>query len=473
MANFSNLITTARGHALVSAILAGEIATEPQTPFTRIVTSSAIYQLSELEGLSDLSEIQQEPLVSAVVRQNETTVQIHGGMNNSELTVGYRLNSVGVYFTDPADRQEYLFGVAVHIPTAEQPNADFIAPFNGSTTTGLIFDLIASVGNADNMSLEVNPAATVTIIQLQNAINEHNRDLDAHQGLLEPHNQDPMAHGPAINNHNTSSTAHQDMRLALTNLSSKVESLAGFNISGIVDTHADLMLVDPIPPDGTMYLVKSDETNSGIMAVYQVVGGVWEFLGEFAINLDDFVTLDQLNAAIAAIDLSNLDVPVSSRASANDLLGLTTNIGTTGSAASPTGNVMARLSELINNRVGAVNATGGSQTAGGANAKLNEALRLLNLGISVNIRVQRGTIQPAPPSVGVESVSANITPVNLARSFVVATHNTQITASQSISVRLTSNQVIYEILHSNNRPSTADTTNNSHLCINWQVVEFL
>jgi len=170
MANFSNLITTAQGHALNAAILAGEVLTEPQSPFTRIVTSSAVYQLSELEALTTLSEIQQQTLVSGVTRQNETTVQIHGGMNNSDLTVGYRLNTVGVYFQWPNDAQEYLFGAAIHKPTPEEPSAEFIFPFNGSTTTGLIFDLLASVGNADNISLDVNPAATVTIIQLRQAI---------------------------------------------------------------------------------------------------------------------------------------------------------------------------------------------------------------------------------------------------------------------------------------------------------------
>ena len=47
------------------------------------------------------------------------------------------------------------------------------------------------------------------------------------------------------------------------------------------------------------------------------------------------------------------------------LVGLATDPANAG------GNVLARLREIIDNRVGAVNATGGSATAGSANAKLN------------------------------------------------------------------------------------------------------
>ena len=163
MANFSRLITTTKGHELIAKILAGEIATEAQSPFTRIVTSSAVYDLSQLEGLEDLDRIHQETLVSATTKINKTTVEIHGGMDNNDLTAGYRLNTVGVFFRFPNDPEEYLYGVTIHQPTPEAPNADFIFPFNGSTTTGLMFDLLTSVGNADKVDTEANPAALVTV----------------------------------------------------------------------------------------------------------------------------------------------------------------------------------------------------------------------------------------------------------------------------------------------------------------------
>jgi len=170
VANFSRLITTTKGHAFIASVLEGTVSTAPPSPFTRIVTSSAVYTPAQLEGLATLTDIQQETVVSDIVRLNATTIQIHGGIDNRDVSVGYRLNAAGVFFRDPADGEEYLFGVSIHVPTNDEPNADFIMPFNGSTTTGIIFDFIAGVGNADNFSLEVNPAASVTVIQLENAL---------------------------------------------------------------------------------------------------------------------------------------------------------------------------------------------------------------------------------------------------------------------------------------------------------------
>jgi len=141
MANFSQLITTIKGHEFVAKILAGEVATEPKSPFTRIVTSDHVYTIDQIPALTTIEGRRQETLVSAVEKQNNTTVLIHGGMNNRLLTVGYRLNTISVFFVDPDDGVEYLFGAAVHVPTPEAQLADFIFPFNGITTTGLLFNL--------------------------------------------------------------------------------------------------------------------------------------------------------------------------------------------------------------------------------------------------------------------------------------------------------------------------------------------
>ena len=272
MANFSNLITTTKGHELVTKILAGEIATEPQSPFTRIVTSSAVYQMSELESLIDLTEIQQETLVSSVTKQNQTTIEIHGGMNNSQLTVGYRLNTIGVYFRAPDDPQEYLFGAAIHTPTHEEPSADFIFPFNGLTTTGLLFDLLASVGNADKVPMKVDPAAVVTIKTL----------------LL----------------HNISPTAHENRFAAIQ---AQLATLIGHNISGTVATVLDLLPSADLP-QGTIFLVLNDETQNGAASIYKVdAAAQWMFVRK----LTSTVLQDDINQIIQ--DITRLNTSIGTR----------------------------------------------------------------------------------------------------------------------------------------------------------------
>lgn len=80
-------------------------------------------------------------------------------------------------------------------------------------------------------------------------------------------------------------------------------------------------------------------------------------------------------SALANVDLSGLEA---------DLAEILTRIGTTGQGAVATGSLMQRLLELISNRVGAVNDTGGSTTVGGSNAKLNELLtRLPSTGVTI------------------------------------------------------------------------------------------
>jgi len=460
MSNFSNLITTAKGHELVTAILAGDIATEPRTPFTRIVTSSAVYQLSELEGLTELSEIRQETLVGDVIRQNDTTLLIHGGINNNELTVGYRFNAVGVYFNDPSDSQEYLFGVSIFVPTPEAPHADFIPPFNGSTTTGMIFDLLVNVGNADNVSLEVNPAANVTILQLKNELEAHRQDPNPHPNMdlefARKNHADPTIQFGSGDDENfghvklsdalTSNSGVKDgkaatpkavnaLRKQIYDLRTKVSSLGGFAITGVVDTHADLLDVDATSlADGTLFLVRYDENHNGATTVYEVIAGQWEFLSKFAINLDDYATITMLNDAIQAA-LSDLEPIILTRAAASEV-GLRTD-----AAATSVNNTFSLISiakgifnHLLTNlssvRMALVNTINtnvntlldrltAQRAANLDNLAHLTAARIANLDnisatgtVRTRVSVQRGSLTNA-------AETATISAVDLSRSFVV------------------------------------------------------
>lgn len=85
--------------------------------------------------------------------------------------------------------------------------------------------------------------------------------------------------------HNNSPTAHPDIRGDITDLRIKIENLVGIQITGVVDTYADLQAVSPMPPDGVLYLVRTDETHGGAAAVYEVIGGAWSFFALFQITI--------------------------------------------------------------------------------------------------------------------------------------------------------------------------------------------
>ena len=93
---------------------------------------------------------------------NNTSVEIQASFTNMELTEGYYLRSLGLYAEDP-DAGEILYGV-----TAEKSGNCYIPAYNGVTSSGIYLQFLTTVGNAENVSLELNPAAIATIKDLQN-----------------------------------------------------------------------------------------------------------------------------------------------------------------------------------------------------------------------------------------------------------------------------------------------------------------
>ena len=61
MAEFSKLVVTRKGQALIAKMLAG---TATDIDFTKVAASDAEYQVEELEGLDSLNGIMQEAEVS-------------------------------------------------------------------------------------------------------------------------------------------------------------------------------------------------------------------------------------------------------------------------------------------------------------------------------------------------------------------------------------------------------------------------
>ncbi|MBD5145064.1 MAG: hypothetical protein HDT21_04010 [Ruminococcus sp.] len=166
MAVFSKLVITRKGQALLAKILSGV----KNVNFTSVSTSNAEYTVEELENLIALSEIKQTSLISEKVRASDITVKIEAAFNNFELASGYYMRTLGLYADDPDDG-EILYGVAI-----ETSGNCYVPPYNGITVSGTYIQLVITVGNAENVSLEVNPGAIATIKQVNNLaeiINAH------------------------------------------------------------------------------------------------------------------------------------------------------------------------------------------------------------------------------------------------------------------------------------------------------------
>lgn len=153
MAEFSRLVITGKGQALLAKMIEGSGSVE----FTRISSSSEEYTDDQLEGLESLSNIKQTSLISKVTRTNEVAIKVEAAFTNTELTSGYYIKTLGLYASDPDDG-EILYAV-----TRETSGGCYMPAYNGATVSGAYVQLVTTVGNAENVSLEVDPAAVATI----------------------------------------------------------------------------------------------------------------------------------------------------------------------------------------------------------------------------------------------------------------------------------------------------------------------
>lgn len=171
MAEFSKLVITNKGQALLAKMIAGEGSIE----FTKVSASSTAYTDEQLEGLTSLSNVKQTSLISKITRTNGVAIKVEAAFTNTELTAGYYMKALGLYAVDPDDG-EILYAV-----TRETSGNCYMPAYNGITVSGAYVQLVTTVGNAENVSLEVDQAAVATIGDIQD-LQKQIADLEAFIG---------------------------------------------------------------------------------------------------------------------------------------------------------------------------------------------------------------------------------------------------------------------------------------------------
>ncbi len=158
MASFNNTIITKKGHALIAKIVAGTA-----TPnFTKIRTSDHQYPSgTNFEELTNLSGIKQTVDVASVTKVSPAKIRVSGVFTNNSLQTGYYVRNIGLYALDP-DEGEILYSVTSAI------EADWMPPQGGIAASSILVDIETVVGNADNVSITVNPNATATVEMVNN-----------------------------------------------------------------------------------------------------------------------------------------------------------------------------------------------------------------------------------------------------------------------------------------------------------------
>lgn len=146
---FKQAVVTQNGRALMAKLLAGK-----STQFTKIKVSSTIYPDAQLADLTALTNIEQEATAQAY-GNTTATLSVVGAIENTGLTTGYYINTVGLYAVDP-DKGEILYSVSSASKNGYMP------PDTGVSKSGLEFKIYTEVGNATKVDLTVDPAAFAT-----------------------------------------------------------------------------------------------------------------------------------------------------------------------------------------------------------------------------------------------------------------------------------------------------------------------
>lgn len=170
MAEFTKLIITNRGKSLIGKMLTGGTDLD----FTKIAVSSTNYESEDLEGLMELSNVQQSNTIVHKEITEENAVKLETTFTNQDLTEGYYVRTIGLYANDP-DVGEILYAV-----TSETSGNCYMPAYSGVTISGLAVTLVTAIENAENVSLEVklDPSAAEALLLAKQYTNTLIGDLD-------------------------------------------------------------------------------------------------------------------------------------------------------------------------------------------------------------------------------------------------------------------------------------------------------
>ena len=150
------LVVTNKGKELITKLIEGSETIN----FTRIKTSIHDYSSDNLEDLTDIEEVRQESMISSVEKTDNTVVEVIAMINNNVLQEGYYIKTIGLYAKDSNDN-EILYGVSI-----AGKYADYMPAYGGKTVSSISYKLITKVDNAEQVNIEINPAAIPTITQI-------------------------------------------------------------------------------------------------------------------------------------------------------------------------------------------------------------------------------------------------------------------------------------------------------------------
>lgn len=173
MAEFRPMVITNKGQALIAKMMSGSGKIE----FTKISISETAYSDAQILAMTSIGGVKQTTLVSRVTKTGNAAVQVEGAVTNDALTTGYYMKTIALHAIDPNDGEIVYAACGASTP-------GWMPPFNGVSTSGAFLKLITTVSNADDVTIEVDPAAVATVGDIQD-LQKQISDLQAFVGYTD------------------------------------------------------------------------------------------------------------------------------------------------------------------------------------------------------------------------------------------------------------------------------------------------
>lgn len=170
MSEFDGMFLTSKGKNLLAK---GQIGTTIN--FSKVVLGDgSLSENQNVEALEAVINHKKDVSIHSLTVIGGGTSQIRFILTNEGLAEGFFVREIGLMADDP-DEGEILYAYA-----NAGAKADFIPSAGGATVVENQVDLIAVVGNAENVTAEVG----LVKIALKEDIQNHDGDENAHGGLL-------------------------------------------------------------------------------------------------------------------------------------------------------------------------------------------------------------------------------------------------------------------------------------------------
>lgn len=184
MAQFQNMIITRAGLDMIAQSQAGGTLI-----FTKGKLGDGQIGDQNIPDLTDLINAKMSVELSSVTAKTEGHVEVRFIVDNTDLDVGFFVREVGIYAKINDEGVEQLYGYA-NAGNYTNYLADKSVPIDSIITK---IDLV--VGNASNIAFTTDKSIVyVTLEDLEEAIDTHNKDSNAHEPAFDAHNAADDAH---------------------------------------------------------------------------------------------------------------------------------------------------------------------------------------------------------------------------------------------------------------------------------------